>query len=1586
MGLAEIDNFLVSETPRAGGLAAIDDFLGQPPAPSTWRDRMFKTGQETLADPNATAIERFLAGLTGGMRAVPSPFRALPGPEASREEQLRDPIPGRIAELPMLPFSMAFSGLTKGLEEAGVISPRTTEQAEKSIVGSIPAFMAQPRIPRRTRAIEPLRAKEAIAEAPPIVRPIPEPGVPPTQPVEPPVPPVEVPRHPLPSTGATITPQAPDWFRRAWEAQTRDVPLQPEGPLGAPEPAMPDVIRRAIEPTKPAELPAVGVGDAVEYRARLSDQAVTGAVTNVNADGTVNIRARGGGILRNVEPEKVTPLRDPEPVGIESQKVGKRVALGEIDAEILGEMKQTVRDVQAEPTLGKRFTVDRSMESAEAAPSALEIKGYTTGKPSWMEIPDRPGQYYEYADVLKAIESLERGKWPGTARRQRIAEQLLQEVRFDAEAEKAKIAGYRAGVEEVAPSAERGAPSVGTETSAQEAFFGEVDRLAAEEAVAGQTASAIPQPIQKATGEKPTPPPGMVRLYHGTPWGFEGFDTRHATPSGLGGKGFYFTDEPQRADIYTGAGGPRGGGERAPNVQFIDVPRSSLADLSLLDKELPRGGDVDAILKSRGYAGTYNSMTGEYVIYDPNKFPPGPVPTVPQLGPIPAEIPAPIAAALPRPVEAARANIAQPEMFRGGEMIGPAVRPERIAPKVPQAAVGDQLLSALKPTVETQAGLPISEAWAKGDAVRYTPKPDQPGFAGRIVKVNKDGTVDIQAAAGGTVRKVDPGSGRVSRLAGVESRPGAVTLGSLGGALQEAAGYLPESIRTLNAKRLAFTQKGIDALVAKMPKVFREARGLGEEYVDIVHDRGATLANYIERGVELGGRMHHGLTEAERGRVDQVMRGGRTVNPAIQGLTDPARALANELQGKLIEQGYLTPEQVQLFAERFRSHPEYLRRLYETKLVPPDQPFLTGELTGPVGRGVKSEALMMRGDLQDVKLPLMGGEPLVGAQRADFLSPWLKKGYRLIKAEGDTVTLFRDIPEPIRKAMGEIRDKPGFVFAKTIAEQARIVANHEFLAKIAENPEWAKAGLTDAELLSGEWTRLTGDKKKWGPLADHFVKKDVALEIQNSIRIRQDWEKVIGRLVGLWKYGKVIVNPAAMGRNIISSAILADFGGLHPYMLDEWAKGANQIRKGDGVWPESKQIGLFKSGFAQNEILALSEGVARSTQPNWMLRMLDAVHEIAEAGRQKTGFSPSRIYAAIENFYRFNLYRYARETLNQSPKDARRYALKYAIDYEVVSPFVGALRGTGGGWAAPLAALGGAPFATFASKAIPLTLETLALHPIRVLKYPAIIYGISKMAGPMIGQSEEETAAQRELGGLNWLRYALIPRRDKDERSGYFDLGYTLPFGDLIEAVDAFSGGTGRRANISFLPLVGHPVAAIFEAVLNRSGFTGKDISAPSDTALQSLQKRIGHIYQSWAPSLAPPLPGLEKGGYGYEDLRRAFATPPETDFMGRTRSPVAAVLANLAGLRVKGVTTAELANFKAKQYEDMLDSLDREALQIVTKYRMNPEEANRRMEQLKQRAIQIATEAKEVFSLVPRGASRPAVPAPIQRAIGAGR
>ena len=120
----------------------------------------------------------------------------------------------------------------------------------------------------------------------------------------------------------------------------------------------------------------------------------------------------------------------------------------------------------------------------------------------------------------------------------------------------------------------------------------------------------------------------------------------------------------------------------------------------------------------------------------------------------------------------------------------------------------------------------------------------------------------------------------------------------------------------------------------------------------------------------------------------------------------------------------------------------------------------------------------------------------------------------------------------------------------------------------------------------------------------------------------------------------------------------------------------------------------------------------------------------------------------------------------------------------------------------------------------------------------------------------------------------------------------------------------------------------------------------------------------------------VAKGGVG-------GAGRGERDFLGRTRSPGAAVLANLVGLRAKGVTTAELANFKAQQYEKMFDALDAEALQIATRFQRDPDEANRRLAIVMQRMQEVALEAKALFSVIPKDYSRPRPPAPVRRAIG---
>lgn len=457
----------------------------------------------------------------------------------------------------------------------------------------------------------------------------------------------------------------------------------------------------------------------------------------------------------------------------------------------------------------------------------------------------------------------------------------------------------------------------------------------------------------------------------------------------------------------------------------------------------------------------------------------------------------------------------------------------------------------------------------------------------------------------------------------------------------------------------------------------------------------------------------------------------------------------------------------------------------------------------------------------------------------------------------------------------------------------------------------------------------------------------------------------------MWKYGKVILNPAAMGRNALSSAILADFGGLHPWMLDKYVKGAKDLKAGGGYVREAKEGGLFRGAYSQQEINRLADGILHSQESNAILRVLDGIHETVRKAGEATGFRPSALYGAIENFYRYNLYRHGREELGLSPKEARRFANKYAIDYEVVSPVVRTFRGL---------PVGGAPFVTFASKAIPLTLETLAKHPLRVLKYPALVYGVEQLATRQIGQSPEETRAQRSLGELSTTRYALLPVRDKDGRAQYLDLGYILPFGDLLELADMLQGETGRRSNISFLPVVNNPAFTIAELLLNREGFTGKDITGPADTVAERVQKRLNHLVKQWGPSLLPPMPGVTtEGGFGYEDLRRSLAG--ETDFLGRTRSPVAAVTANVLGLRAKGATTGELADFKLRQIERQLASLESEAVKVASRLRNNPERRDVELARITGRMREVAGEAIELISVVPKPAAAQ-TPAYVPRAI----
>ena len=365
-----------------------------------------------------------------------------------------------------------------------------------------------------------------------------------------------------------------------------------------------------------------------------------------------------------------------------------------------------------------------------------------------------------------------------------------------------------------------------------------------------------------------------------------------------------------------------------------------------------------------------------------------------------------------------------------------------------------------------------------------------------------------------------------------------------------------------------------------------------------------------------------------------------------------------------------------------------------------------------------------------------------GLERAEALKPLLDAGYKVESRVGNKVKLFRDIPWETeggqlgRRAMGELVDEPGYVTGAGIAQATREAAVVRYFNTIAKNPEFTLQGKT--QMITKGYTQMPDDKVRMADLAGKWVRNDIAAEINDAIKIKSDAHKIVNLVTDLWKLGKV-TNPATMGRNILSSGIIADVGGgLSPVrpsgmrsyrdtalgLLPEGTKGRNEVAA--GYLAEAKKLGMYRGGYNQAEIGNLAENFIKSKEPNAIIRTLEGVKGMAE----KSGLA--EMYGSIDNFYKSALYVHARQELGMTPQMANRYARKFGIDYEDISPFVRGVRQI------PL----GTPFATFIAKATPVMIEAAVKHPVRFFKYPAAVLGLNELNKAMSGEGEEISKMQ----------------------------------------------------------------------------------------------------------------------------------------------------------------------------------------------------------------------------------------------------
>lgn len=676
------------------------------------------------------------------------------------------------------------------------------------------------------------------------------------------------------------------------------------------------------------------------------------------------------------------------------------------------------------------------------------------------------------------------------------------------------------------------------------------------------------------------------------------------------------------------------------------------------------------------------------------------------------------------------------------------------------------------------------------------------------------------------------------------------------------------------------------------PKGLQLRPGQPQEYIAAAEARTLKSGQGREKALSLGKRLTQGVDREEQVHLGRLIKGEVTEadlrqmrndtrwNDAVEAAKE-ARLEMDTLGGQAVMQGLLKDETF------FRNYGKYMPRLYRKHEV--DYEGLFDQLK----------------ERKPTRLELS----------------------RFMKRD--------DIPEDVRLLMGEILE-PGYPVAKGIAQVTRDVETAKLFNFVANNTEWtfkSKSDLFDQGKNPADYVEMP-TTKKLGRLSGQHVLKPIADDLNTIIKVDSDAKKLVNKLVSEWKFGKVVLNPATHGRNILSNAMLAELGGLPMARVDVYAQSLFELSRKGKYYKEAKDLGLLGNTYAQAEFDALLDTWNKSNG-SLLSRMAKRPSQ-TWLGRKAAG-----AYQAEEQWFKLAKFIHNRRQ-GMTPEKAAADSNKWLFDYSDVPKYID--------WArkSPF----GAPFITFTYKALPAIAESAVKYPWRIAALLSSIYAVQKYSSAKLGISEdqaekiEKVLPERMRGSLagGSPKFLLMPFKDKYGQLQFLDLTYILPWGDI--------GETGATGIPSAVPLIGSPAKVLWEVGLNKSSFTGKEIYKPTDTTAEAAQKISMFVYRMMAPSLAP-------GGFGFEKLRKAAVGRP--DYFGRTRSLPTAMLDTLAGLKTTPIDPKLQRSFLLREKQRDMDSLQTDAFKIKSNRGLTKEEKKSKLEELRAKAKSIREGAKEL-------------------------
>lgn len=439
---------------------------------------------------------------------------------------------------------------------------------------------------------------------------------------------------------------------------------------------------------------------------------------------------------------------------------------------------------------------------------------------------------------------------------------------------------------------------------------------------------------------------------------------------------------------------------------------------------------------------------------------------------------------------------------------------------------------------------------------------------------------------------------------------------------------------------------------------------LGDDYQLLKGKSEAAGRMIAQEGENVAQGIRHDLTPDQVVELYRVLNDRSLTDTDLARVSEPVRARINELSREMHEHGALSDNQFSA------NENQYLKRLYEkhleqqpavSKIAQAAMRWVNGEdvdipmktviaqdgslqtpskrIRGSKYRGKKAtmseEAFnalnqtweQLRVDPSGkvvLRNTQTGATKTVGARQAgDYLGTWKT----LEKQKNGKVVAWRDYTQTERDAMGESKDA-ALAIEATFKNAAREIQNGRLLKDVAGNRDMAvpASQVGDAGAPEG-WVHFTNEKNqsgkpKWGALTDHYVRPDVAQDLQMTRKIQNEW-KTWRTLMAWWKKGRTVYNPASHLNNIMQNTVTLEMNGGS---VSDLPAAARVILDQADEFQAMREAGLFDDTFALTELANAITHAPVDSPTGTIAYMLHAL--------QKADETATKAYGGADNIFR----------------------------------------------------------------------------------------------------------------------------------------------------------------------------------------------------------------------------------------------------------------------------------------------------------------------------------------------------------------